>query len=390
MKTIAKAVLCVFVGCAFWTTVPAFATGVPMMINHQGMVKVGGQPFTGTGAFRFAIIYNAPGGVQNKWTNDGSQIDTSNMPDSAVTLAVNDGLYAVNLGDSALGMMLLDGTPFEGDTLMSLRIWFDDGSHGPQLLTPDQPIATVPYAFHAQRADQATSVDHGSVYGYHIVNGEIAANKLADGATLTEIADDDGAGSGLDADSVDGLDSSAFMAATADEWVNESGDTMSGDLTVNGEVRADVLTYNAPRTHYYTVGGEDFVPTTNIDYFNGGGTGGAYLMISGQALMNAGVHLPHGAVVTQLKAFFYDNSSHNIKISMFCHVLSAGYYETMAQIISSETPGYANLTDSTIANPTIDNTAYSYKVSAWCDDSWDGANLRVKGAVIAYTISEAP
>jgi hypothetical protein len=43
-----------------------------------------------------------------------------------------------------------------------------------------------------------------------------------------------GAGSGLDADSVDGLDSSAFMAAGTDAWVDTAGDTMAGALDMAG------------------------------------------------------------------------------------------------------------------------------------------------------------
>ena len=40
-----------------------------------------------------------------------------------------------------------------------------------------------------------------------------------------------GAGSGLDADTLDTLDSTAFMPAGTDLWVNETGDTMTGTLT---------------------------------------------------------------------------------------------------------------------------------------------------------------
>jgi hypothetical protein len=42
----------------------------------------------------------------------------------------------------------------------------------------------------------------------------------------------DGSGSGLDADTVDGLQGSAFMPAGTDNWVNETGDTMSGTLNM--------------------------------------------------------------------------------------------------------------------------------------------------------------
>lgn len=41
----------------------------------------------------------------------------------------------------------------------------------------------------------------------------------------------EGAGGGLDADTLDGQHASAFMASTTDNWVNTTGDTMTGKLT---------------------------------------------------------------------------------------------------------------------------------------------------------------
>ncbi|HOO57011.1 MAG TPA: hypothetical protein PLN69_09325 [bacterium] len=51
---------------------------------------------------------------------------------------------------------------------------------------------------------------------------------------------DDGSGSSLDADLLDGLDSTAFMTATTDDWVDETGDTMSGNLIVNANIGVNV------------------------------------------------------------------------------------------------------------------------------------------------------
>ena len=43
-----------------------------------------------------------------------------------------------------------------------------------------------------------------------------------------------GPGSGFDADTIDTLDSTAFMPVATDKWVNEAGDTMTGDLDMGG------------------------------------------------------------------------------------------------------------------------------------------------------------
>lgn len=56
---------------------------------------------------------------------------------------------------------------------------------------------------------------------------ELSAAQITAG-TLANARLNMGAGGGLDADTLDGLQASAFMPITADNWVNTSGDTMSG------------------------------------------------------------------------------------------------------------------------------------------------------------------
>jgi hypothetical protein len=51
---------------------------------------------------------------------------------------------------------------------------------------------------------------------------------------MTIVLANDGAGSGLDADLLDGQHASAFMPAATDNWVNTTGDTMTGPLKIEG------------------------------------------------------------------------------------------------------------------------------------------------------------
>ncbi|MEW5944706.1 MAG: hypothetical protein AB1742_00770 [bacterium] len=69
-------------------------------------------------------------------------------------------------------------------------------------------------------------------YDGTIDTASVDAASMVDGAALTEIADDDGAGSGLDADLLDGYDWTTVPNVT-DIWVNETGDTMTGDLVMS-------------------------------------------------------------------------------------------------------------------------------------------------------------
>jgi hypothetical protein len=81
----------------------------------------------------------------------------------------------------------------------------------PVLATPQRvKLQIVPYAL------WSASADVGSVSSVAIVDGSVTANDLQDGAALTEILDDDGSGSGLDADVLDGEHAGAFADAAHD------------------------------------------------------------------------------------------------------------------------------------------------------------------------------
>ncbi|MBN1641168.1 MAG: hypothetical protein JXA09_08025, partial [Anaerolineae bacterium] len=160
-------------------------------------------------------------------------------------------------------------------------------------------------------------------------------------------------------------------------------DTMSGALTV------PYVNYTSARTHYFVVGGEGFVPGSNVDYANTYGMGGAYI-VSGSGALVAPVHLPHGAVVTAFTVYYYDNSASDMTVYLYRLDLGKGGYASMASVATSgASTYYRNGTDTSIGNPTVDNTAYSYHVYANCS-SWNGNYLRIMGAVVRYTISQAP
>ena len=65
----------------------------------------------------------------------------------------------------------------------------------------------------------AAKSDHThAVTSAMITDGQVSSGDLADGAALAEIADDDGAGSGLDADLLDGQNSTAFAGVGHEHW----------------------------------------------------------------------------------------------------------------------------------------------------------------------------
>ena len=140
------------VGLFFWLV--AFGLGttqaaVQQRLNHQGRVAVNGVNFDGNGQFKFALV-NANGST-TYWSNDGSS-NAGSQPTSHVTLSVTKGLYSVLLGDTTLtNMTALPSSALDHEDVR-LRIWFNDGSLGFQLITPDQRLASAPYALLAASA----------------------------------------------------------------------------------------------------------------------------------------------------------------------------------------------------------------------------------------------
>ena len=151
-------------------------SNVPSTINHQGVVTVSGKRFTGSGSFKFAIV--DPDTGNNIWTNDGSKVDPptqSGEPDSGVTLNVIDGVYSVVLGTSPM-TAISPGLFADGNLV--LRIWFNDGTHNWQQLSPDHNLCSVPYAMAV--ADQAITT-------VKLADGAVTSAKLASEVAIVPV-----------------------------------------------------------------------------------------------------------------------------------------------------------------------------------------------------------
>lgn len=129
---------------------------VPTQINHQGVVSVNGQRFTGNGQFYFAIIDPATG--NSVWTNDATNIGTANRPNRPVVIPCVSGLYSMRLGDQSLTNMKLVPVGAFSSENRSLRIWFDDGTNGVHQLTPDHALTSGPYAMRAAEAPSGVPI----------------------------------------------------------------------------------------------------------------------------------------------------------------------------------------------------------------------------------------
>ncbi len=180
----------------------AWAETIPLMIPHTGTIEVKGVPFNGMGQFKFAITNghwecatSPPASLcRFYWTNDNRSPNGTGEPENFVKILVNNGIFSVKLGDTTLtNMQTIPAAVFE-NAATSLRVWFNDGVKGSQWLSPDRPLAAVPYAYHAE---MAKNVVNGGVTSTMIANDAVTATQIADG-TITGGDIEDGTLRGTD------------------------------------------------------------------------------------------------------------------------------------------------------------------------------------------------
>jgi hypothetical protein len=146
---------------------------VPQIINYQGRVVAGATNFNGTGSFKFALVNS--NGSTTYWSNDGTS-SAGSQPTNAVSLIVANGLYSVVLGDIGYSNMTVIPASVFSNNDVRLRVWFNDGTHGSQLLSPDQRIAATGYAM------MAAGVSDGAITSAKIASGAVGSIQLATGA----------------------------------------------------------------------------------------------------------------------------------------------------------------------------------------------------------------
>jgi len=139
--------------------------GTPNLLRCNARVSAGGQLFTGTGRWKVALLDTDGASL---WSHDGTSVN-GQAPASFFTAQTLKGQAALLLGDA--GMQPLPATAFTQSGL-KLRLWFSDGSHGFQQLSPDQAVQPVPIALVAAQADAPA-------------DGAVAAGDFAAGAVQT-------------------------------------------------------------------------------------------------------------------------------------------------------------------------------------------------------------
>ncbi|WP_395749866.1 hypothetical protein [Prosthecobacter sp.] len=166
--------------------IPAFGQ-TPSLVSYQGRVAVGTVNFEGTGNFRFALV--SANGSNVYWSNSPDVSPANGIPDAAVNLTVTKGLYSVLLGDTSINNMAAIPTTAWNHAEVRLRVWFNDGVNGNQLLTPDQRIA--PAGYFADGSVDSPALATGAITTTKIANNAVTAAQIAgDAITSGQIAPD--------------------------------------------------------------------------------------------------------------------------------------------------------------------------------------------------------
>ena len=176
------------------------------------------------------------------WSNDGTGTAGAE-PTAAVALPVTGGLYSVALGDTALAHMtavpasvFTDVTPLPpfagyipGPRDVRLRVWFDDGTHGFQQLSPDQRLNSAPFAY------LAGNVPDGAITSAKIQNGAVALAQLADGTVSNAKLAAGAAAANLGASGQSGVASGGIvLSAATNPALEAAGYVRFGISQLNG------------------------------------------------------------------------------------------------------------------------------------------------------------
>ncbi len=194
-----------------------------------------------------------------------------------------------------------------------------------------------------------------------------------------------------DAHLLNGLNSTDFMPATTDNWVDATGDTMTGNLIV------PAVEYSSPRAHYLLVGEAEFVPRDGNDIVHRAtGNGGTYISNGGLFGLTAQVDVPVGSRITNIEFGYYDSDADNmLGIYFMGHNVLGGGFFMIGDVTSSGSAGYGSISfNSGMPFTASDAIEYIIMVVPQTDTNnsinWPGSSLKITGARLTYELDYAP
>ncbi len=174
--------------------------------------------------------------------------------------------------------------------------------------------------------------------------------------------------------------------------ITNTGAVLIPGVLISGTTVIDDVQYSTPKVTFANITPADFSIVTNFSSVKSLGFGEYATIPNGfvSDQLTAGVHLPHGAVVTQVIVWMYDNSSTKNLTAQFVQVEQFTRSPALRGTGTSGTSAiFSQAIDCTpVPNLTIDNqnSFYRIAISTANNQPWDG-NLGVAGVRIEYQMS---
>ncbi|MEI6764725.1 MAG: collagen-like protein [Bacteroidota bacterium] len=170
------------------------------------------------------------------------------------------------------------------------------------------------------------------------------------------------------------------------EW----GGYFNGKVYSNDTIKAAGFKYNTPKVCYYSVPTNAFLPAASANgYVNSLTFTEAYITGTAVGWITAPVYLPHGAVVTAVKFYYFDASASDLTMELRSYVMNGNGFTTITTASSSGNPGFSTSTVIPSTPVIIDNSnGKAYYLCAYATPHWDSGYIYITGATITYTVSE--
>jgi len=107
-------------------------------------------------------------------------------------------------------------------------------------------------------------------------------------------------------------------------------------------------------------------------------------------LYSTQVHLPNGVTVTEVQMYYYqkDNTGVISVLLQRCDMQGTAGSDMADCLDENIATAWGTKADSTITNPVIDNTTYSYRLSCLINNNDETDDVKLGGVKILYTITE--
>ena len=200
---------------------------------------------------------------------------------------MSKGLYSVLLGDTAVaGMPTAIPASVWANPDVRLRVWFNDGTNGSQLLTPDQRLA--PNSYLADGSVSGAALATGAVTSAKIANGAVGGAQLSTSVPLLDV-NQSFTGQNTFNNPANSFTGSSFSVGNGAGLTSDQG----GSLELGNSLQPGSVPFID--FHYGTGAAHDF----NVRLINDGDgklTMSGSLNVTGAITANGNLFLPFGVI----------------------------------------------------------------------------------------------